>query len=56
MPDLIVIVYTIVLTLCGQFYSQEDDIKMIQESMGHHSAAIILDRYGHITNTIRREL
>lgn len=33
-----------------------DNIKTIQENMGHCSAAFILDRYGHITNTIRREL
>ena len=32
-----------------------DDIKTLQENMGHYSAAITLDRYGHVTPTMRRE-
>ena len=32
-----------------------DDIKTIQESMGHYSAAFTLDRYGHVTETMRQE-
>ena len=32
-----------------------DDIKTLQENMGHFSAAFTLDRYGHVTPTMRRE-
>ena len=32
-----------------------DDIKTLQENMGHYSAAFTLDRYGHVTPTMRRE-
>ena len=32
-----------------------DDIKTLQENMGHFSAAFTLDRYGHVTETMRRE-
>ena len=32
-----------------------DDIKTLQENLGHHSAAFTLDRYGHVTDTMRRE-
>ena len=32
-----------------------DDIKTLQENMGHYSAAFTLDRYGHVTETMRRE-
>ena len=31
-----------------------DDIKTLQENMGHYSAAFTLDRYGHMTDTMRR--
>ena len=32
-----------------------DDIKTIQENMGHYSAAFTLDRYGHVTDTMRHQ-
>ena len=32
-----------------------DDIKTLQENMGHYSAAFTLDRYGHVTETMHRE-
>ena len=32
-----------------------DDIKTLQENMGHYSAAFTLDRYGHVTETMRKE-
>ena len=32
-----------------------DDIKTLQENMGHYSAAFTLDRYGHVTPTMRHE-
>lgn len=32
-----------------------DDIKTIQENRGHYSAAFILDRCGHVTETMRQE-
>ena len=32
-----------------------DDIKTLQENMGHYSAAFTLDRYGHVTPTMHRE-
>lgn len=31
-----------------------DDIKTIQENMGHYSSAFTLDRYGHVTETMRK--
>ena len=31
-----------------------DDIKTLQENMGHFSAAFTLDRYGHMTTTMRQ--
>jgi site-specific recombinase XerD len=32
-----------------------DDIKTIQENLGHHTAAFTLDMYGHVTESMRRE-
>lgn len=32
-----------------------DDIKTVQENLGHHSAAFTLDIYGHVTDTMRKE-
>ena len=32
-----------------------DDIKTIQENAGHYSASFTLDRYGHVTDTMKRE-
>jgi len=32
-----------------------DDIKTLQENLGHYSAAFTLDRYGHVTETMHRE-
>jgi len=32
-----------------------DNIKTIQENMGHYSAAFTLDTYGHVTDTMRQE-
>lgn len=32
-----------------------DDIKTIQENMGHYSSAFTLDRYGHVTETMRKK-
>ena len=32
-----------------------DDIKTIQENMGHYSSAFTLDRYGHVTETMRQK-
>ena len=31
-----------------------DDIKTLQENMGHYSSSFTLDRYGHVTETMRR--
>ena len=31
-----------------------DDIKTLQENMGHYSAAFTLDRYGHVTDTMKK--
>ena len=31
-----------------------DDIKTLQENMGHFSAAFTLDRYGHVTEEMRK--
>lgn len=31
-----------------------DDIKTLQENMGHYSAAFTLDGYGHVTETMRK--
>lgn len=32
-----------------------DDIKTVQENLGHHSAAFTLDTYAHVTETMREE-
>jgi len=32
-----------------------DDIKTVQENLGHHTAAFTLDKYAHVTDTMRRE-
>ena len=32
-----------------------DDVKTVQENLGHHTAAFTLDKYGHITETMKRE-
>ena len=31
-----------------------DDIKTVQESLGHYSAAFTLDVYGHVTEQMKR--
>ncbi len=31
-----------------------DDIKTVQENMGHHTAAFTLDVYGHVTEQMRK--
>ncbi len=32
-----------------------DDIKTVQENLGHHTAAFTLDVYGHVTNQMKQE-
>lgn len=32
-----------------------DDIKTVQENLGHYSAAFTLDVYGHVTDQMRRD-
>lgn len=32
-----------------------DDVKTVQESLGHHTAAFTLDVYGHVTERMRQE-
>lgn len=32
-----------------------DDVKTVQENLGHHTAAFTLDRYGHVTVQMRNE-
>ena len=32
-----------------------DDIKTVQETLGHHTAAFTLDVYGHVTDAMRRD-
>lgn len=31
-----------------------DDVKTVQENLGHHTAAFTLDKYGHVTDTMKR--
>ena len=31
-----------------------DDVKTVQENLGHYSAAFTLDQYGHVTDTMRQ--
>ncbi len=31
-----------------------DDIKTIQETLGHYSAAFTMDTYSHVTNLMQR--
>ena len=32
-----------------------DDVKTVQTNLGHHTAAFTLDKYGHVTETMRKE-
>ena len=32
-----------------------DDVKTLQENLGHHAAAFTLDQYGHVTEQMKRE-
>lgn len=32
-----------------------DDIKTVQETLGHHSAAFTLDKYAHVTDDMRKD-
>ena len=32
-----------------------DDVKTVQQNASHYSAAFTLDRYGHVTDTMRKE-
>ena len=32
-----------------------DDIKTVQENLGHHTAAFTLDVYGHVTQKMKRD-
>lgn len=32
-----------------------DDIKTLQQNMGHHSAAFTLDKYGHVTEQMKKD-
>lgn len=32
-----------------------DDIKTVQENLGHHTAAFTIDVYGHVTDQMRQE-
>ena len=32
-----------------------DDVKSVQEALGHHAAAFTLDVYGHVTDTMRKQ-
>ena len=32
-----------------------DDVKTVQQNAGHYSAAFTLDRYAHVTGTMKRE-
>ena len=32
-----------------------DDVKTVQETLGHHTAAFTLDIYGHVTERMKQE-
>jgi integrase len=32
-----------------------DDVKTVQENLGHHAAAFTLDKYGHVTERMKKE-
>ncbi|MGL4606676.1 MAG: tyrosine-type recombinase/integrase [Eubacteriaceae bacterium] len=32
-----------------------DDIKTVQENLGHHSAAFTMDTYAHVTDTMKND-
>ena len=32
-----------------------DDVKTVQENLGHHSASFTLDVYGHVTERMRKQ-
>jgi len=35
--------------------SSGDDLKSVQENLGHHDAAFTLNQYGHVTETMKKE-
>jgi len=35
--------------------SSGDDVKTVQENLGHHTAAFTLDIYGHVTDRMKRD-
>ena len=35
--------------------SSGDDVKTVQENLGHHTAAFTLDVYGHVTDKMKRD-
>ena len=32
-----------------------DDVKTVQDNLGHHTAAFTLDQYGHVTEAMKKE-
>jgi integrase len=32
-----------------------DDVKTVQETLGHHTAAFTLDQYGHVTERMKQD-
>lgn len=42
--------YAVAALRCG------DDGKTVQENLGHHTAAFMLDQYGHVTEAMKREV
>ncbi|MCL2387075.1 MAG: hypothetical protein FWC89_05935 [Defluviitaleaceae bacterium] len=32
-----------------------DDVKTVQENLGHHAAAFTLDVYGHVTEQMKKD-
>ena len=41
--------------LCDSYLAAGDDIKTVQETLGHHAAVFTLDIYGHVSERMKQE-
>ena len=39
----------------GDILQSGDDVKTVQENLGHHTAAFTLDVYGHVTEKMKQQ-
>ena len=42
-------------TICGKKLQNGDDVKTVQENLGHATAAFTLDVYGHVSERMKED-